>query len=132
MVSVGDTVQLTERWAGKYAIGQKMVLRAKVKFLSNEGNEIANGCIVEVHSGSNFRYCDLEKIKIIELDREIDLDDKIVFVPESLLEPWNGNTDLILCGLHTIWSSSKSDHYSKWRKEYEIKYGYDPHKYVYK
>jgi hypothetical protein len=131
MISVGDTVQFKDRWSN-FAKGQKVVLRARVKFLSDKGSDIASGCIVETSKGVDFIHCKLDRIKIVELDRELNLDDKITFIPEHFLEPWDHSDNIILRGLSIIWSSVRTDYHNKWRKEYELKHGYDPHKYLYK
>ena len=132
MINVGDIVKVKES-QHKIAKGQKVKLRARVVFITETGLEIANGCIISVHNGSEFKYVDLKRIKIIESDGELNPEDKITFIAEFNLEPQDMSDDsIIFKSLYTKWNVHLSDWYTKFRKENLEKYGYDTHKMIYK
>lgn len=132
MIKVGDIVRVKER-QNKIAEGQKVILRARISFITETGYEFANGCIIQIHNGYEFKHTDLKRIKIIEMDKEIDPDDKIMFIPEFQLEPFDHNDDsIIVKGFYTKWNVYMTDWYNNYRKEYKEKYGHDIHNLIYK
>lgn len=134
MIKVGDIVRLKKN-PFKLPKGLKVRLMAIIEYnlTFSSGIKIC-GAVIETHVRSfAWKYSNSNNYSVIEQSDDLTEDTNITFVTQQYLEPLDEKDDgMILYDLNYKWNVFESDWYAKWRKEYEEKYGKDPHKILYK
>ena len=123
---IGGSYQLKAKYS-KLPKGLKVRLMAKV---TTENSNVLS--VISYANGTEWRHS--HTCGFIDVDSSEDLKPNILiaFIPSSYLEPVTDLDKIIIWNLAHKWNVLQTDHYTKFRKEFLDKNGYDIHEGIYK
>lgn len=123
---IGGTYQLKEKYS-KLPKGLKVRLMAIVTTDNN-----ISLYVISYSNGTEWRHAGNCGFISIEASEDLTPNTLITFISDGYLEPVEDSNKIIIWNLAHKWNVNESDHYTKFRKEFLDKNGYDIHENIYK